>query len=99
MERPPAAAESTGCKALRNMTTMPSHRLPALLAAILFAAMSCCASAHAQTIVVMVNGEPITNMDIEQRSKLIQLTTHKQPNRQEVIDELINEKVKVKEAK
>ena len=47
----------------------------------------------------MVNGEPITNYDIEQRSKLDSLTTHKQPSRQEVIDELINEKVKIKEGK
>ena len=45
----------------------------------------------------MVNGEPITNLDIEQRTKLNFLTTHKQPPRQEVIDELIDEKVKIKE--
>src|SRR5271156_4435858 len=32
--------------------------------------------AHAQ-IAVMVNGEPITNYDIEQRSKLLMLSTHK----------------------
>jgi peptidyl-prolyl cis-trans isomerase SurA len=54
---------------------------------------------HAQTVAVMVNGEPITNYDIEQRSKLTNLTTHKTPTRQEVIDDLINEKVKVKEGK
>ena len=47
----------------------------------------------------MVNGEPITNYDIEQRTKLNFLTTHKQMPRQEVIDELIDEKVKIKEAK
>jgi peptidyl-prolyl cis-trans isomerase SurA len=47
----------------------------------------------------MVNGEPITNYDIEQRTKLNFLTTRKQMARQEVIDELINEKVKIKEAK
>src|ERR1700754_3052759 len=81
------------------MTAIPSLRLSTLLAAILLAAIGCCTPARAQTIVVMVNGEPITNMDIEQRSKLTQLTTHKQPSRQEVIDELINEKVKIKEAK
>jgi peptidyl-prolyl cis-trans isomerase SurA len=56
-------------------------------------------SARAQQIVVIVNGEPITALDIEQRSKLIQLSTHKAPTRQEVIDELINEKLKVREAK
>ena len=47
----------------------------------------------------MVNGEPITNYDIEQRSKLTFLTTHKPASRQEVIDELIDEKVKIKEGK
>jgi peptidyl-prolyl cis-trans isomerase SurA len=75
---------------------MPSLRLSTLLAAILLAAIGCGAPARAQTIVVMVNGEPITNMDIEQRSKLTFMTTHKQPTRQEVIDELIDEKVKIK---
>jgi peptidyl-prolyl cis-trans isomerase SurA len=54
---------------------------------------------HAQTVAVMVNGEPITNYDIEQRSKLTALSTHKTPSRQEVIEDLINEKVKIKEAK
>ena len=54
---------------------------------------------QAQSVAVMVNGEPITNYDIEQRTKLNFLTTRKQIARQEVIDELINEKVKIKEAK
>jgi peptidyl-prolyl cis-trans isomerase SurA len=55
--------------------------------------------AQAQQIVVLVNGEPITALDIEQRSKLTQLSTHKVPSRQEVLDELINERLKVREAK
>jgi peptidyl-prolyl cis-trans isomerase SurA len=54
---------------------------------------------HAQTVAVMVNGEPITDYDIEQRSKLNFLTTHKTPERKEVINELIDEKVKIKEGK
>src|ERR1700750_3078353 len=53
---------------------------------------------HAQTVAVMVNGEPITAYDIEQRSKLNALS-HKTATRQQVIDELIDEKVKIKEAK
>jgi peptidyl-prolyl cis-trans isomerase SurA len=53
----------------------------------------------AQTIACMVGGEPITTLDIEQRTKLNFLTTRKQMPRQEILDELINEKVKVKEAK
>ena len=56
-------------------------------------------AANAQQVVVIVNGEPITALDIEQRSKLILLSTHKAPARQEVLDELINEKLKVREAK
>ena len=53
---------------------------------------------HAQSVVVMVNGEPITNYDIEQRSKLNTLS-HKAATRQQVIEELIDEKVKIREAK
>ena len=54
---------------------------------------------QAQTVAIMVNGEPITNYDIEQRSKLNFLTTRKPAVRQEVINELIDEKVKIKEGK
>ncbi len=55
--------------------------------------------AVAQQVVVIVNGEPITALDIEQRSKLTQLSTQKAPPRQEVIEELIAEKLKIREAK
>ncbi len=81
------------------MTAMPSLRLSTLLGAILLASIGCGAPARAQSVVVMVNGEPITNLDIEQRSKLIFMTSRKQPSRQDVINELIDEKVKIKEAK
>ncbi|MET0221055.1 MAG: SurA N-terminal domain-containing protein [Tardiphaga sp.] len=57
------------------------------------------APASAQSVAVMVNGEPITNYDIDQRIKLTQLSSPKVPSRQEVLDELINEKVKIKEGK
>jgi peptidyl-prolyl cis-trans isomerase SurA len=53
---------------------------------------------RAQSVAVMVNGEPITHYDIEQRSKLNALS-HKAATRQQVIEELIDEKVKIKEAK
>jgi peptidyl-prolyl cis-trans isomerase SurA len=53
----------------------------------------------AQQVTVLVNGEPITSYDIEQRSKFILLTTHKPPTRQQVVDELINDKLKVQVAK
>jgi peptidyl-prolyl cis-trans isomerase SurA len=61
--------------------------------------MGCGSPLHAQTVAVMVNGEPITNYDVDQRSKLNFMTTHKAAARQQVIDELIDEKVKIKEGK
>jgi peptidyl-prolyl cis-trans isomerase SurA len=66
---------------------------------VLLAALTCATTASAQQVVVVVNGEPITALDIEQRSKLTELSTHKKPARQEVLDELINERLKVREAK
>jgi len=60
---------------------------------------ACISPLHAQTVVVMVNGDPITDYDIEQRSKLDFLSTHKQSSRQDVLNELIDDKVKIKEAK
>jgi peptidyl-prolyl cis-trans isomerase SurA len=47
----------------------------------------------------MVNGEPITDFDIDQRTKLDFLSTHKASTRQEVIQELIDDKLKIREAK
>src|SRR6202171_2601831 len=84
-----------------TMTTTFSHRLSALVlgCAVALALMGCASPLHAQTVAVMVNGEPITNYDIEQRGKLTFLTTHKPANRQQVIDELIDEKVKIKEGR
>jgi peptidyl-prolyl cis-trans isomerase SurA len=69
------------------------------LGAAIFVIAATATGAAAQNVVVFVNGEPITALDIEQRSKLTQLSTHKTPGRQEVLEELINEKLKVKEAK
>jgi peptidyl-prolyl cis-trans isomerase SurA len=70
----------------------------ALLAMIMIAGVS--VHAAAQQVVVMVNGDPITALDIEQRSKFLQLTgggkTH---SRQEVIEELISERLKIHEGR
>jgi peptidyl-prolyl cis-trans isomerase SurA len=68
------------------------RRLTAIAALLLACAA---APAQAQTVVVVVNGDPVTNFDVEQRSKLISLATQKPPPRQQVIEELIDEKLKV----
>ena len=80
----------------------PSRRLrsvTAVFALALAVTIGGAAPLLAQSVVVMVNGEPITGLDIEQRTKLNFLTTRKQAPRQEIINELIDEKVKIKEAK
>jgi peptidyl-prolyl cis-trans isomerase SurA len=84
-----------------TMTTPLFQRLSVLIlgCAAILVLMGSGTPLYAQSVAVMVNGEPITNYDVEQRSKLIMLTTHKPPPRQEVIDALIDEKVKIREAK
>jgi peptidyl-prolyl cis-trans isomerase SurA len=81
------------------MTTSFLPRLSRLIISAAAALVLTGSQLHAQTVAVMVNGEPITNYDIEQRSKLTALSTHKTPSRHDVIEDLINEKVKIKEAK
>jgi peptidyl-prolyl cis-trans isomerase SurA len=65
----------------------------ALAAMILIAAPG--SPALAQQVVVLVNGEPITALDVTQRAKLIEISTRKAPTRQEALDELIDEKLKL----
>jgi peptidyl-prolyl cis-trans isomerase SurA len=83
------------------MTATLSHRFQILVISCAAALLLCLGASplHAQTVAVMVNGEPVTDYDIEQRSKLIFLTTHKTSDRKDVINELIDEKVKIKEGK
>ncbi len=50
-------------------------------------------------IVAMVNGDAITALDVTQRAKLTQISTQKAPSRQEVLEELIEDKLKVQIAK
>lgn len=74
------------------------HLVAATLAAMALAA-AWHSPAAAQQVVVMVNGDPITAVDIAQRTKLLQVSTHRVPTRQEVLDELIDERLKLQTAK
>jgi peptidyl-prolyl cis-trans isomerase SurA len=62
------------------------------------AAVAIPAAAFAQ-VVVIANGSPITAYDIEQRTKLITTSTHKTPTRQEVLQDLIDDRLKITKAK
>ena len=81
--------------------TLPSseRRKPRWMAAGLLAtALLLPLAANAQ-VVVIANGSPITELDIAQRSKLLAESTHKTPSRQDVIEELINDRLKLSKAK
>ncbi|WP_194476275.1 SurA N-terminal domain-containing protein [Bradyrhizobium sp. CCBAU 53338] len=78
-------------------TRLPVFRLLPLILVVVLTFVG--APARAQNIVVMVNGDPITDFDIEQRTKLDTLTTQKTPSRQDVINTLIDDKLKIKEGK
>jgi len=54
--------------------------------------------ANAQ-VAVIVNGSPITEYDIQQRMKLEGSATHKTATRQQVIDDLIDDRLKISKAK
>ena len=82
-----------GGNRMRKMTmrSLIWNAIGASLAAVLLLAAQ---PAQAQ-IVALVNGEAITALDIAQRTKLVQLSTQKTPTRQEVLEELIEDKLKV----
>src|SRR5215813_10235431 len=67
--------------------------------ACIFAVMGAPSRALAQHVVLVVNGEIITDYDVVQRTKFNALSAHKTPSRQEVIEELIDEKLKVQIAR
>jgi len=70
------------------------------LTTLLLAAAVCALPALAQAqVVVVANGSPITAYDIEQRTKLIAQSEHKTPPRQEVIQTLIDDRIKIDKAK
>jgi peptidyl-prolyl cis-trans isomerase SurA len=63
--------------------------------ACVLAAMAASHSARAQQVALIVNGDVITTYDIEQRMKFVQLSTRKPAVRDEVVEDLINEKLKI----
>ena len=66
----------------------------AIVGALLLSPLVLSAPARAQLVAVVVNGDPITNFDIEQRMKLTGLGGQK-TTREAVIQELVDEKLKL----
>ena len=76
------------------------HRRSGFAAALFILAITITISfpARAQQIVLLVNGSPITDLDIAHREKFIEMSTHKKPNRQDAINSLVDETLELKEA-
>jgi peptidyl-prolyl cis-trans isomerase SurA len=84
--------------ALQNRA--PGHRLAGLAAgfAVLILTAIIALPARAQQIVLLVNGTPITDLDIAHREKFMEMSNHKKPSRQEAINSLVDETLELKEA-
>ena len=84
---------------LNMVATFLRYARTVLLAVAVLALSGVGSSVWAQSVAAMVNGEAITNLDVDQRIKLTMLTTKKAISRQEALTELINDKLKIKEGK
>jgi peptidyl-prolyl cis-trans isomerase SurA len=71
----------------------------AAAAALLALTFGLASPAAAQQVVARVNGEPITAMDLQQRTKLHLISGNKTANRKEMLDELIDEQLKLQIAR
>ena len=81
-----------------HIAVMPGLRNSLAAAVLTLCGLMLPAVATAQ-VVVVANGSPITELDIAQRSKLMAASTHKTPARQEVIQDLIDDRIKIAKAK
>ena len=85
---------------MRSQTSFRVHWKGVAVAAFMGASMLALpTAATAQQVVAFVNGQPVTNLDIEHRAKFLQMTTKKVPSRKEVMDSIIDEILEITEAK
>jgi peptidyl-prolyl cis-trans isomerase SurA len=95
----------TGPIKMRALRTAPSI---GLLFALALAAASAATWAHAAQsppaagggqVVALVNGDPITALDVVHRMRLSELMSHKPQSRPDALEEMINEKIKLQQTK
>jgi peptidyl-prolyl cis-trans isomerase SurA len=78
------------------MPYMSMRRYLRLVGALIALVLACPAAAQ---VVVIANGSPITEYDIQQRMKLEANGAHKSATRQQIIDQLIDDRLKISKAK
>jgi len=86
-------------KNLGNREGMKSTLARIAAGVLLLAAGFMATPVQAQAIMAMVNGDPVTAFDVEQRIKLTKLTEHKVLTQKEALEILINDRAKLKEGK
>lgn len=89
----PAAQDSRDCRLLLRAVF-------GVVIALLFASDSL--PVHAQGIVAVVNDEPISRFDVEQRMRFIALTTKQQPSealKKEALEMLVDERIQMQQGK
>jgi peptidyl-prolyl cis-trans isomerase SurA len=69
-----------------------------LLSAIILVFLGATVTAHAQVIVI-ANGSPVTEFDVQQRMKLEATSGNPHPDRQKIIKDLIDDRLKISRAK
>jgi peptidyl-prolyl cis-trans isomerase SurA len=81
--------------------SLASRLAKAAAAALLIATFASLAEApaRASAIKVLVNDEPITDLDIQQRGKMMSIFTHGKEGEKQAIDQLIDEALMMQEAK
>lgn len=91
------------------MTSLFSRRRPAMACALRIMLTTAAVSgsallvpmgiAHAQTVIATVNNSPITSFDVEQRMRIASLTERRRLDRRTAVQELIDDQVKLIEAR
>ena len=98
MHRAAGRTDAMDRKMPRIFVRLTLFRRRLVAAAVLAAALAVPALAQAQ-VVVVANGLPITAYDIEQRTKLVESSEHKKVTRQEILQQLIDDRLKIAKAK
>jgi peptidyl-prolyl cis-trans isomerase SurA len=76
----------------RHRFTAPCRLIVAALLALIIVSAPRPAAAQ---VAALVNGVPVTELDITQRIKIIQVTSHKSASRQEALKTLVDDQVKI----
>lgn len=87
---------------LRARCAARLRRLAAGIAVLAAAALGVAlvpAPAAAQQVVALVNGEPITTLDVDQQTRIIEAFSRRRPSRKEALDDLVDQKIKLHQAR